>query len=75
MEQMMARRSRSARPKTLTTLEAPTEKETPTRETPVKLGRTLEQEYAHIRGDLTRILILATLIFAGMFALRFVVGL
>lgn len=72
----MARRpQRSARPKTLTTLEAPVEKETPVREGAVKLGRTLEQEYAHIRGDLTRILVLATTIFAGMFVLKFVVGL
>lgn len=72
----MARRSqRTARPKTLTTLEAPIERETPLRESSAKLGRTLEQEYAHIRGDLTRILILATIIFAGMLVLKFVVGL
>lgn len=72
----MARRSqRTARPKTLTTLEAPTEREAPIRESSAKLGRTLEQEYAHIRGDLTRILILATTIFAGMLVLKFVVGL
>jgi hypothetical protein len=71
----MARRTRSARPKTLTTLEAPVEKEVTLRESSVKLGRTLEQEYAHIRGDLTRILILATSIFAGMLVLKFVVGL
>ncbi|MDQ2682921.1 MAG: hypothetical protein M3Y37_05285 [Chloroflexota bacterium] len=44
------------------------------REAPVKLGRTLEQEYAHIRGDLKRILILASSIFAGMIALRFLAG-
>jgi len=71
----MARRTRSVRPKTLTTLEAPVEKEVVVREGTVKLGRTLEQEYAHIRGDLTRILILATTIFAGMLVLKFVVGL
>lgn len=71
----MARRTqRSARPKTLTTLEAPQEKEVVVRES-AKLGRTLEQEYAHIRGDLTRIFILATSIFAGMLVLKFVVGL
>lgn len=72
----MARRTqRPTRPKTLTTLEAPVEKDVVVREGAVKLGRTLEQEYAHIRGDLTRILILATTIFAGMFVLKFVVGL
>ncbi len=72
----MARRSqRPARPKTLTTLEAPVEKEVVVREGAVKLGRTLEQEYAHIRSDLTRILVLATTIFAGMFVLKFIVGL
>jgi hypothetical protein len=71
----MARRSqRAARPKTLTTLEVPAAKDSPVRESPAKLGRTVEQEYAHIRGDLKRILFLASSIFAGMMALRFVMG-
>ena len=40
-----------------------------------KLGRTLEEEYAHIRGDLTRILTISALILGGMLVLKFVVGL
>jgi hypothetical protein len=73
----MARRSqRAVRPKTLTTLEAPVEGDNVVvgREN-TKLGRTLEEEYAHIRGDLTRILTISALILGGMLVLKFVVGL
>ena len=75
----MARRTpRVTRPKSLTTLETPSTREAPVRGsvdgTSTKLGRSLEEEYSHIRGDLMRILILAGLILVGMVVLRLVIG-
>ncbi len=76
----MARRTpRAARPRPLTTLETPKTKDTSAYsrlDAPsAKLGRSLEEEYSHIRGDLMRILILAILILGGMVLLKVIIGL